>query len=140
MIGDHGNGIMAEIKPARPLSPHLQIYRPMLTMMMSIMHRITGVALAGGLLLLVWWLLAAATSDSYFAFVQGLFGSIIGRILLLGFTWALIHHGLGGLRHFLWDTGRGFDLKQVELMARANLAGSIILTILLWLLAYGVRP
>ena len=140
MTGDHGNGIMAETKPARPLSPHLQIYRPMLTMMMSIMHRITGVALAGGLLLLVWWLLAAATSDSYFAFVQGLFGSIIGRIVLLGFTWALIHHALGGLRHFLWDTGRGFDLKQVELMARANLAGSIILTILLWLLAYGVRP
>src|SRR5438132_557374 len=100
---------MAESKTERPLSPHLQIYQPMLTMMMSIVHRITGVALAIGMLLLVWWLSAAATSDGYFALVQGLFGSIIGRILLLGFTWALIHHTLGGLRHFLWDTGRGFD-------------------------------
>lgn len=131
---------MAEAKTARPLSPHLQIYRPMLTMMMSIVHRITGVGLAVGMLFLVWWLIAAAASDSYFAFVQGLIGSIIGRILLLGFTWALIHHALGGLRHLIWDTGRGFDLKLVEWMARANLAGSLVLTVALWLFAYWVRP
>lgn len=131
---------MAESKTARPLSPHLQIYKPMLTMMMSIVHRITGTGLALGMLFLVWWLTAAATSDGYFAFVQGLYGSILGRVFLLGFTWALIHHALGGLRHFLWDTGRGFDLKLVEWMARANLAGSLVLTVLLWLLAYWVRP
>ena len=125
---------------ARPLSPHLQIYKPMLTMMMSIMHRITGVGLYFGIILLVWWLTAASISDSYFDFVQGFFGHWFGRLLLFGFTWALMHHALGGLRHLLWDTGRGFDLKVVEWLARANLAGSIILTLLLWILGYWVLP
>lgn len=123
---------------ARPLSPHLQIYRPMLTMMMSIMHRITGVGLYFGIVLLVWWLTAASVSDSYFEFVQGFFGHWFGRLLLFGFTWALIHHALGGLRHLLWDTGRGFDLNLIEWLARANLAGSIVLTLLLWVIGYGV--
>ena len=133
--------IMTKTKPAaRPLSPHLQIYRPMLTMMMSIMHRVTGAALYFGVILLVWWLTAAATSDSYFDLVQGFFGHWFGRLILFGFTWVLIHHALGGIRHLIWDTGRGFDLKTVEWMARANLAGSILLTILLWITAYGVMP
>jgi succinate dehydrogenase / fumarate reductase, cytochrome b subunit len=123
---------------ARPLSPHLQIYRPMLTTMMSITHRITGVGLYFGIVLLVWWLSAASISDGYFDFVQGFFGHWFGRLLLFGFTWALIHHALGGLRHLLWDTGRGFDLNLVEWLARANLAGSIILTVLLWIFGYGV--
>ena len=123
---------------ARPLSPHLQIYRPMLTMMMSIMHRITGVALYFGIILLVWWLTAASISDGYFDLVQGFFGHWFGKLLLFGFTWALIHHALGGLRHLLWDTGRGFDLTLVEWLARANLAGSIVLTLLLWAVGYGV--
>ena len=123
---------------ARPLSPHLQIYRPMLTMMMSIMHRITGVGLYFGIVLLVWWLSAASISDGYFDFVQGFFGHWFGRLLLFGFTWALIHHALGGLRHLLWDTGRGFDLTLIEWLARANLAGSIVLTLLLWVVGYGV--
>ena len=123
---------------ARPLSPHLQIYRPMLTMMMSIVHRITGMALYFGIVLLVWWLTAASISDGYFDFVQGFFGHWFGRLLLFGFTWALIHHALGGLRHLLWDTGRGFDLNLVEWLARANLAGSIVLTFLLWVIGYGV--
>ena len=123
---------------ARPLSPHLQIYRPMLTMMMSIMHRITGIGLYFGIVLLVGWLMAAAISDSCFEFAQGFFGHWFGRLLLFGFTWALIHHALGGLRHLLWDTGRGFDLVVVEWLARANLAGSIVLTVLLWVIGYGV--
>ncbi len=125
---------------ARPLSPHLQIYRPMLTMMMSIMHRITGVGLYFGIVLLVWWLTAASISDGYFDFVQGFFGHWFGRLLLFGFTWVLIHHALGGLRHLLWDTGRGFDLNLIEWLARANLAGSIVLTLLLWIIGYGVMP
>ena len=125
--------------PARPLSPHLQIYRPMLTMMMSIMHRITGVALYFGVLLLVWWLISAASNDHYFGIVEGFFFHWTGRLLLFGFTWALIHHGLGGLRHLLWDTGRGFDLRVVEWLARANLAGSIVLTLALWSFGYWVR-
>jgi succinate dehydrogenase / fumarate reductase cytochrome b subunit len=124
----------------RPLSPHLQIYRPMLTMMMSIMHRITGAALYFGVVLLVWWLTAAAWSEAYFNFVQGFFGSWFGRLMLFGFSWALIHHMLGGLRHFLWDTGRGFNLGLVERLAQINLAGSIILTIVLWVIGYGVMP
>jgi succinate dehydrogenase / fumarate reductase, cytochrome b subunit len=123
---------------ARPLSPHLQIYRPMLTMMMSIVHRITGIGLYFGILLLIWWLTAASISDGYFDFVQGFFGHWFGRLLLFGFSWTLIHHALGGLRHLLWDTGRGFDLNTVEWLARANLAGSIVLTILLWVVGYGV--
>ena len=132
---------MANDKSAvRPLSPHLQIYKPMLIMMMSIMHRITGMGLYFGIILLAWWLTAASISDSYFDFVQGFFGHWFGRLLLFGFTWALIHHALGGLRHLLWDTGRGFDLNVVEWLARANLAGSIILTLLLWLIGYGVMP
>ncbi len=123
---------------ARPLSPHLQIYRPMLTMMMSIVHRITGVGLYFGIVLLVGWLMAAAVSDACFDAVQGFFGHWFGRLLLFGFTWALIHHALGGLRHLLWDTGRGFDLHFIEWLARANLAGSIVLTVLLWVIGYGV--
>ncbi|MBC8036786.1 MAG: succinate dehydrogenase, cytochrome b556 subunit [Rhizobiales bacterium] len=130
---------MPETKPAaRPLSPHLQIYRPMLTMMMSIMHRITGTALYFGMILLVWWLSAVAMSDSHFDLAQGFFGHWFGVIVLFGFTWALIHHALGGIRHLIWDTGRGFDPVTVEWMARANLAGSIVLTILLWIAVYGV--
>ena len=123
---------------ARPLSPHLQIYRPMLTMMMSIVHRITGVGLYFGIVLLVWWLTAASFSGEYFDFVQRFFGHWFGRLLLFGFTWALVHHALGGLRHLLWDTGRGFDLNVIEWLARANLAGSIVLTLLLWVIGYGV--
>jgi succinate dehydrogenase / fumarate reductase, cytochrome b subunit len=125
---------MAEAgKPAeRPLSPHLQIYRPMLTMMMSIMHRITGVALYAGTILLVWWLVAGATSPAAFATVQSFMGSWFGRLILFGYTWALMHHMLGGIRHFIWDTGRGFGAIERELLAKATIAGSCLLTVLLW--------
>jgi succinate dehydrogenase / fumarate reductase, cytochrome b subunit len=122
----------------RPLSPHLQIYRPMLSMTMSIMHRITGIALSAGFILLVWWFIAAAISDDYFNLVNGYFSHWFGRLVLFGFTWALMHHMLGGLRHFVWDTGSGFALNKVEWMVRANLIGSIVLTILVWVIVYGV--
>lgn len=125
---------------ARPLSPHLQIYRPMLSMVMSITHRITGVALYFGSILLVWWLAAAAIGEDHFALAQGFFGHWFGRLLLFGFTWALIHHAIGGLRHFVWDLGRGFALATVEWMVRANLIASVVITILLWIIAYGVMP
>jgi succinate dehydrogenase / fumarate reductase cytochrome b subunit len=107
-------------------------------MMMSIVHRITGIALYAGTLLLVWWLSAAATSDGYFATVQTVFGSWIGQIVMFGFTWALVHHTAGGIRHLIWDTGRGFDLPTVENGARIALGSSIVITILLWVFAYGV--
>ncbi len=116
----------------RPLSPHLQIYKPMLTMMMSIAHRATGAALYFGTILLAWWLIAAAIGPEYFNFVNGIFGSAIGRIILFGYTWAVIHHMLGGIRHLIWDTGRGFDLRTVEIMARMTLLGSLGLTAVVW--------
>lgn len=132
---------MLDPKPsARPLSPHLQIYKPMLTMMMSITHRITGVGLYLSAFLLVWWLSAAAASDSYFAAVQSCFGSWLGRLILFGFTWALLHHSLGGIKHLLWDTGRGFNLRVVEWLAGGSLAASISLTVILWIVGYGVMP
>ncbi len=124
----------------RPLSPHLQIYKPMLSMTMSILHRITGLGLALGMFGFVWWLSAAATSDGYFDLVQGLLKSWFGQLVLFGMTWALMHHMLGGLRHFVWDTGHGFALPTVEWLVRANLIGSVVLTILIWVIAYGVRP
>jgi succinate dehydrogenase / fumarate reductase cytochrome b subunit len=123
----------------RPLSPHLSVYKPMLTMMMSIVHRITGVGLYFGMGLFVWWLFSASYSEEYFDFVQGFIGSWFGRLVLFAFTWALVHHALGGLRHLIWDTGRGFDLKLIEVLAKANLVGSIVLTILIWVVAYATR-
>lgn len=129
---------MADAKsPAdRPLSPHLQIYRPMLTMMMSIFHRVTGAALYFGTVLLAWWLIAAATGPAYFDWVNAFFASFVGRLILFGYTWALIHHMLGGLRHLVWDTGRGFELPTIELMARMSIIGSVSLTLLVWILGY----
>ncbi len=116
----------------RPLSPHLQIYKPMLTMMMSIVHRATGAALYFGSLLLAWWLIAAAAGPDYFEFVNGLAGTLIGKIVLFGYTWTLIHHMLGGVRHFIWDTGKGFELPTIEFMARASLVASLGLTAIVW--------
>ncbi|MDQ0315208.1 succinate dehydrogenase, cytochrome b556 subunit [Amorphus orientalis] len=123
----------ADVKANRPLSPHLQVYRPIVTMVMSIVHRITGAALFFGTILLVWWLVAAATGPDAFATANGFLGSWIGMILLFGFTWALLHHMLGGIRHFIWDTGRGFDAKSREGLAWATIIGSVSLTVLLWI-------
>lgn len=123
----------------RPLSPHLQIYRPMLTMMMSIVHRITGVALYFGTLLLVVWLIAAASSAEAFDRVNGLYGSWIGLIVLVGYSWALIHHAIGGVRHFVWDTGAGFGPEWRERLAKATIGGSIGLTVLLWIVIWLVK-
>jgi succinate dehydrogenase / fumarate reductase, cytochrome b subunit len=119
---------------ARPLSPHLQIYRPMLTMTMSIVHRITGIANYAGMALLTWWLLAAASGPNGYARFEWFAGSIIGRLILFGYTWSVIHHMLGGVRHLIWDVGRGFGPVEREWLAAANLIGSIALTVLLWII------
>jgi len=129
---------MAEAKPmrgapaARPLSPHLQVYRPLINMVMSILHRITGAALYFGTLLLAWWLVAAAVGPDYFAFVSGVFDSIPGRVVLIGYTWALLHHMLGGIRHFIWDTGRGFDIETVDILSWSTILLSLLLTAAIW--------
>ncbi len=123
----------------RPLSPHLQIYRITMTMMMSIAHRVSGAMLYFGTFLLAWWLIAAASNETYFNHVNALFSTYIGRFILLGYTWALIHHMLGGMRHLLWDTGSGFGKKTLEVLAYGTLIGSIALTVLVWFVGYWAR-
>src|SRR3546814_15494672 len=98
----------------RPLSPHLQIYRWPVTMATSILHRATGIALAVGSLLLAWWLLAAAAGPDYYSMVQAIMGSWLGRLVLFGFTWALLYHLLSGIRHLFWDSGRGVELPAAN--------------------------
>jgi len=127
-----------ELEAERPLSPHLQIYRPMLTMMMSIAHRVSGASLAVGFALLTWWLVAISMGPEDYACVAAFFGNLIGRALLLLFTWALIHHMLGGIRHLIWDTGAGFSRTNIELLAWLTITGSIVLTILVWVVGYGI--
>ncbi len=129
---------MAETKApaARPLSPHLQIYRLTLTMVMSGFHRISGFFLYFGTLILAWWLMAAASGPAGYAKFEWFAGSIIGRLILFGYTWALLHHMLGGVRHLIWDTGRGFGPQQREWLAAATIIGSIVLTLVVWVIGY----
>ena len=122
----------------RPLSPHLQIYRPALTMMMSIVHRITGAALYFGSLLLVWVLIAAAAGPNAYATVQWFMETLLGRLVLFGYTWALLHHMLGGIRHLIWDLGYGFGPSEREWLTVATLVGSVALTLLVWFIGYFV--
>jgi succinate dehydrogenase / fumarate reductase, cytochrome b subunit len=136
---------MADMKSAtppearRPLSPHLQIYRWSWTMAMSIFHRVTGVALYGGTLLLAAFLLALASGKTSFDTAQMIASSIPGRLVLFGYTWALLHHMLGGLRHFVWDFGKGYDPSVRMNLARFTLVGSLVLTLCVWILAYAYR-
>ena len=123
----------------RPLSPHLTVYRPTITMTMSIVHRITGGALYFGTLLVAWWLIAAATSERYFDFVNWLYGSWIGRLVLFGYTWALLHHMMGGIRHLIWDTGTGLEKHTASKIAWATLIASVTLTLLVWIAGYMAR-
>ena len=120
----------------RPLSPHLQVYKPQLTTFMSITHRATGISLAVGTLMLVCWLIAAATGESAFNEVQAFLGSIIGRLLLLGWSFALFYHMCNGLRHLFWDTGKGFEIETAYMTGRIVIAASILLTIGAWLWGY----
>jgi succinate dehydrogenase / fumarate reductase cytochrome b subunit len=128
-----------KLEPARPLSPHLQIYRPMLTMMMSIAHRISGAANAIGFLLLAWWLVAIASGPEAYATVSAVFASLPGQVLLFLFSWALIHHMLGGIRHLIWDTGHALDKTSIEVAAWATIIGSTLLTVLVWVAGYSLR-
>jgi succinate dehydrogenase / fumarate reductase cytochrome b subunit len=130
---------MANVTQNRPLSPHLQIYKLIPTMVMSIVHRITGAALYFGTLLVVWWLIAAATGQAYFEWVNWFMGTIIGRLILLGYTWALLHHMLGGFRHFMWDLGYGFEKSFSTKLAKATLVGSLCLTVLVWAIGLAIR-
>ena len=123
---------------ARPLSPHLGIYRFTLTMAMSIAHRFSGAGLYFGALLLAWFLLAASTDAAAFAYFSGFIQSIFGRLILFGFTWALFQHLLGGVRHLILDAGYGMDDPEREQMAQATLIGGFVLTIVVWAIVYAV--
>jgi succinate dehydrogenase / fumarate reductase cytochrome b subunit len=123
----------------RPLSPHAKIYRMTLTMAMSFAHRVTGVGLYIGVLLLAWFLLALAGDATTFATFSGFIRNPIGQLLLFGFTWALFHHMLGGVRHALWDAGVGLDHPLRERLAQGTLIGGIVLTIVVWIIGYAIR-
>lgn len=113
----------------RPLSPHLQVYRPQLTSILSIMHRVTGLALSIGTVILVWWLLAAASAPEDFATVQGFLGSWIGILLLVAWTYALFFHLCNGIRHLAWDGCYGYDLPTTYRSGWAVVAASAALTV-----------
>jgi succinate dehydrogenase / fumarate reductase cytochrome b subunit len=126
----------SKIPAARPLSPHLMIYKLTLTFVMSGMHRITGFFLYAGTVLLVWWLLAAASGPSAYAWFTWAAKSYIGLFVLLGYTFTLIHHTLGGIRHLIWDMTLGFEPREREMLGLATIVGSVTLTVLLWIGAF----
>lgn len=132
---------MSQTKPTvqRPLSPHLGIYRMQINMVMSIVHRITGAALYFGTILLAAWLIATASGPDAFGVVDAIFGHPLGKLVLFGYSWALIHHMLGGMRHLLWDTGRALDIKSADALAWLTVIGSVSLTALLWFAGLSMR-
>ena len=121
---------------ARPLSPHLQVYRWQLTSVLSILHRATGIALSAGTILLVLWLVAAASGPTPYAHVQGFIGSWIGLVLLFGWTVSLFYHLCNGIRHLWWDTGQGLELPAVYASGWAVLAATSVLSVVAW--AFGL--
>ena len=120
----------------RPLSPHIQVYKLTLTYLMSGFHRVTGAVLYFGILLIAWWLVAAAAGPNAYANFEWFIGSWFGQLVLFGYTWALLHHMLGGIRHLIWDTLHGFEPAEREMMALATIVGSILLTLLVWVIGY----
>jgi len=122
----------------RPLSPHLQIYRPQLTSVLSITHRLSGVALAVGTLLLVYWLAAAAAGPEAFESAQSFVGSFLGRLLLFGWTVGLFFHLCNGIRHLVWDAGYGFELDEVYRSGWTVAAATAVLSLLAWIVGYSV--
>lgn len=123
----------------RPLSPHLQIYRPQLTSVLSITHRLTGVALSVGSPVLVFWLLAAAAGPQSYAALHGFLASWIGVVLLLGWTFSLFFHLCNGVRHLFWDAGYGFELESIYASGWAVVAISAGMTLVAWILSFGMR-
>ena len=134
----HGRHRRRAAARARPLSPHLSIYRPTLTMAMSIVHRITGGALYVGVLLLAWFLLAASMDAAAFSVASGFLNSILGRLILFGFTWALFHHMLGGVRHIIWDAGYGMDDAAARMAGDGHADRRPRLTIIVWAIGFAV--
>ena len=122
----------------RPLSPHLQVYRPQITSILSITHRITGVVLCAGAFLLTYLLMAATYGPDSYATAQGFLGSWFGRLVLFGVVFSLWFHLSNGIRHLAWDAGRGFELERVRASGIAVVAVASVLTIATFIVAYAV--
>jgi len=123
-------------KKSRPLSPHLQVYSWQLHMVLSILHRATGIALGVGTLLLTWWIFALSSGREVYQSFQGFIIHPVGRLILFGFTFALIFHALNGVRHLFWDAGKGFEIFEVKRSGILVVALSLIITIAAWVFAY----
>lgn len=120
----------------RPLSPHLQVYRLGFQMVLSGLHRITGTALGLGTLIMVWWAMALASGAEAYAVFEGVMVHPLGRLVLFGFTFSLIYHGLNGIRHLVWDAGRGFEKEAVRASGLLVVALTVFLTVAVWVFAY----
>ncbi len=120
----------------RPLSPHLQVYRPQLTSVLSISHRASGVVLSGGAIVLALWLLALAAGPESFSRMNAVLGSIPGKVVLFLFTLALFYHLCNGIRHLFWDAGYGFDIATAYASGKAVVAASVVLTVVAWVVAF----
>lgn len=116
----------------RPLSPHLQVYRPQLTSILSIMNRVTGLAASAGTVLLVWWLAAAASGPVAFGQVQWFIGTPVGLFMLFGWTASLFFHFFGGLRHLAWDAGWGYELDRTHITGWAAIIATVVATVAVW--------
>lgn len=125
MVGRNSEGTLVR----RPLSPHLQVYKPQISSMTSILHRITGCALGVGTLLLTAWLVCAASGDGAFSVIQAFLASWIGILILIGFTLSLFYHFFNGIRHLAWDMGRGFELPTMHRAGVAVIVGTVIVTV-----------
>jgi succinate dehydrogenase / fumarate reductase cytochrome b subunit len=134
MLGRDSEGRLVR----RPLSPHLQVYKPQITAVLSILHRITGVGLVIGTGLLVFWLMAVASGPAAFADAQAFFGSIIGRFLLFCWTLTLFYHFCNGIRHLAWDLGYGYDLETVRRTGWLTVGATAGLTLFAWILGYAL--
>lgn len=122
----------------RPTSPHLQVYSWSLEMALSIFHRATGVALGGGALLITWWIIAIATGPDAYDYFRDVMAGMVGKTILLAFTFSLMLHLCNGIRHLFWDMGKGFDLKDTHRSSKLVLISATALTLLSWAVGYGM--
>ena len=134
IIGKRSDGTLVR----RPLSPHLQAYKPQVSSVTSILNRLTGIAISFGLILMVWWLVAAAEGPKAFATAQGFIGSPIGLIMMFGWTVALWYHFCAGIRHLVWDAGYGYGVKTSHQTALIAVAATLVLTVISWIIGLAV--
>ena len=120
----------------RPLSPHLQIYKPQITSMLSILHRATGIALSIGSVILVLWIVALTLGENTYLMYSNLINKWFGKLIIFGFTFALFYHLSNGIRHLFWDAGYGYDLKHAYISGVAVIISSLSLTSITWLIVY----